>query len=73
MLVLPAYIIDGYIIARIFKGTCTRDIFKEFIIKQVLPIYTPYLGLRSVIIMDNVSIYHLQVERLIETARRYGV
>ena len=67
--VLPAYTIDGYITARTFKGTCTRDIFEEFIIEQVLPICTPYPGPRSVIIMDNASIHHLQVKRLIEIAR----
>ena len=71
--VLPAYTIDGYIAARTFTGTCTGDIFEEFIIEQVLPICTPYPGPRSVIIMDNASIHHSQVERLKETARRYGI
>ena len=71
--VLPAYIIDGYVICRTFQGTCTGEIFKEFIIKQVLPICTPYPGPRSVIIIDNASIHYSQINRLKETARRYSV
>jgi len=71
--VLPAYTIDGYIAALTFKGTCTGELFEDFIVEHVLPKCTPYPGPRSVIIMDNASIHYSQIERLEETARRHGV
>jgi transposase len=71
--VLPAYTIDGYIASRTFKGTCTGDIFEEFIIEQVLPKTTPYPGPRSVLIMNNASVHHSNIRRIKEVARRHGV
>jgi hypothetical protein len=47
--VLPAYIIEGYIAAKIFKGTCTREIIEGFIIDDLLPIYNSYPGPRSAV------------------------
>ncbi|PMD13788.1 hypothetical protein NA56DRAFT_584950, partial [Hyaloscypha hepaticicola] len=55
--VLPAYTIKGYIHSITFSGTCTADIFEDFIIDELLPLYNPYPGPRSVIIMDNTSVH----------------
>ena len=41
---LTIYTIDGYIKALVFNGICDRDIFKGFIINQVLPLYNLYLN-----------------------------
>jgi transposase len=71
--VLPAYTIEGYITARTFKGTCTGDIFEEFIIEQVLPLCNEYPGPRSVIVLDNASVHHSNKVRILEVARRRGV
>jgi transposase len=71
--VLPAYTIEGYITATTFYGTCTGQIFENFIIEQLLPLCNPYPGPRSVIIMDNASVHHSNQDRIIETARRRGV
>jgi transposase len=71
--ILPAYTIDGYIACRSFKGTCTGDIFEEFIIEQVLPICNPYPGPRSIIVMDNASVHHSNKDRILEVAERRGV
>jgi hypothetical protein len=57
--VLAVYTIDGYIKALVFDGTCDGDIFKGFIINQVVPLYNPYLGPRLVIILDNALIYYI--------------
>ena len=56
---LVAYMIDGYIKALVFDGTCDGDIFKGFIIDQVVPLYNPYLGPRLVIILDNALVYYI--------------
>jgi len=71
--VLPAYTINGYITAQTFYGTCTGEIFEEFIINRVLPLCNPYPGPRSVIIMDNASIHHSFHESIQEACRRRGV
>ena len=56
-----------------FKGTCIRDIFKEFIIKQVLPVCNLYPGPRLVIIIDNVLVYYSNKERIKKVAKRHRV
>jgi transposase len=73
ILVLPVYTINGYIISRTFKGTCTGDIFEEFIIEQVLPKTIPYPGPWSVLIMDNISVHYSNIRRIKEVARHHGV
>jgi hypothetical protein len=55
---LIRYIIKGYIIATIFYSICTRDLFKSFIINELLPLYNLYLGPRLVIILDNALVYY---------------
>ena len=56
---LIVYTIDRYIKALVFDGTCNGDIFKGFIINQVVPLYNPYLGPRLVIILDNALVYYI--------------
>jgi transposase len=70
---LLAYTIKGYIASRTFKGTCTGDIFEDFIIEQVLPICNAYPARRSVIIMDNASVHYSNKIKILEVARRRGV
>jgi hypothetical protein len=57
--VLTVYTINGYIKALVFDGTCDGDIFKGFIINQVVPLYNPYLGPCLVIILDNALVYYI--------------
>ncbi len=71
--VLPAYTIKGYITATTFYGTCTGQIFENFIIEQLLPLYNPYPGPCSVIIMDNALVHYSNQDRIIKTTRRRGV
>jgi hypothetical protein len=58
VLVLPVYTIKGYITAITFYGTYTGQIFENFIIKQLLPLYNPYPSPRLVIIINNALIYY---------------
>ena len=51
--------LNSYISYIIFQGAFTSKLFKGFIQHYVLPNYTPYLGPRSIIILDNASIYKL--------------
>jgi hypothetical protein len=55
---LIIYTINKYIKALVFNGTYDRDIFKGFIINQVLPLYNLYLNPRLVIILNNALIYY---------------
>ncbi|PMD12210.1 hypothetical protein NA56DRAFT_532557, partial [Hyaloscypha hepaticicola] len=55
--VLPVYTIKGYIHSITFSGIYITDIFEDFIINELLPLYNLYLGPRSVIIMDNISVH----------------
>jgi transposase len=71
--VLTAYIIDRYIKALVFDGTCNGDIFKGFIIDQVVPLCNPYLGPRLVIILDNASVYYINRQNIEDVYRRHGV
>ena len=71
--VLAAYTIDGYIKALVFDGTCDGDIFEGFIIDQVVPLCNPYPGPRSVIILDNASVHHINRQNIEDVCRRHGV
>jgi transposase len=67
--ILLVYIVDGYIASRTFEGTCTGEIFEDFIIDELLPLCNPYPGPRLVIIMDNTSIHHAIQDKVVETCR----
>jgi hypothetical protein len=62
---LPVYIIEGYITAMTFYGTLTGDLFEEFIIDQLLPLYNVYLGPRSIIVIDNALVYYKNKENIL--------
>ena len=70
---LAAYTIDGYIKALVFDGTCDGDIFEGFIIDQVLPLCNPYPNPRSVIILDNASVYYSNRQNIEAVYRRHSV
>jgi transposase len=70
---LTVYIIDGYIKALVFNDICDGDIFKGFIINQVVPLYNPYLGPRLVIILDNALVYYINRQNIKDVYRRYSV
>jgi hypothetical protein len=55
---LIIYIINRYIKALVFNGIYDGDIFKGFIIDQVLPLYNLYLNPYLVIILDNALVYY---------------
>ncbi len=71
--VLPAYTVEGYITSVTFEGTCTGDIFEDFIIDQLLPLCNPYPGPRSVIIMDNASVHQSCQQVIVTACRNRGV
>jgi transposase len=70
--VLAAYGLEGYIKTTTFEGTCNGDIVEQFIL-ELLPTCNPYPGPRSVIIMDNASVHHAQIEGIKKACRAYGV
>ncbi|GBC09430.1 hypothetical protein RclHR1_08860003 [Rhizophagus clarus] len=56
--ILPALTIEGFVAVDIFKGSCNRKRFVDFILDQVLPIINPYPNNNSIIIMNNARIHH---------------
>jgi hypothetical protein len=48
-----------------FYGTLTGDLFEEFIIDQLLPLYNVYLGPRSIIVIDNALVYYKNKENIL--------
>ena len=71
--VLPAYTVDGYIAAQTFEGTCTADIFESFLIDQLLPLCNPFPAPRSVVILDNASVHHANIQAIEQAYSRNGV
>jgi hypothetical protein len=65
--------IDGYIKALVFDGTCDGDIFKGFIINQVLPLCNLYLNPRLVIVLDNALVYYKNRQNIEAAYRRHSV
>jgi transposase len=62
--VLPAYTLDGYIESITFLGTCTGDIFEDFIVDTVLPHMNQYPAEKSILVMDNASIHHSNIQAI---------
>jgi transposase len=71
--VLIVYIINRYIKALVFDGTCNGDIFKGFIINQVVPLCNPYLCPCLVIILDNALVYYINRQNIEDVYRRHSV
>ncbi|KAE9386734.1 hypothetical protein BT96DRAFT_759208, partial [Gymnopus androsaceus JB14] len=64
--ILPAITLDGIVAYDIIPGSVTSRKFLKFL-EDHMPLTNPYPGPRSVIIMDNCSIYHAEeVRELIE-------
>lgn len=47
--------VNGYFAWEIISGGYTKELFEAFLIEQVLPYCNPFLGPRSIIVMDNAS------------------
>lgn len=63
--ILPAYSIDGFINWEIIQGSFDKDLFNALVRHKVLPLCNPYLGVRSVLIMDNCKIHHSEVQAIL--------
>ena len=56
--ILPAYTVDGYLpCTGIKEGYYNRDAFYEWLTTKFLPHCNPFPGPRSVICLDNLSVY----------------
>jgi transposase len=71
--VLVGYTIERYIVATIFYGICTGDLFEGFIIDELLSLCNLYLGPRLVIILDNALVHYSNRGNIEEACRRHGV
>lgn len=60
--ILPAYITEGYIAWEIYQGSYTLEKTLKFFQNDVLPLYNPFSGKNSVLIIDNAKIHHNIVE-----------
>ena len=58
--ILLILMLKGYIDHIIFQGAFISELFKAFVEHKVLPNYTPYLGPRLIIILNNASVYKLK-------------
>lgn len=68
--ILPAYTQDGILLSRVFQGSTDASLFEDFI-AELLQHCQPYLGPRSVLIMDNASFHHS--ERIEQMCSEHGV
>ena len=58
---LPALSIDGYIVCNTYEGSINGEMYEGFIHDFVLSNCKPWPGVHSVIIMDNASTHHGEV------------
>jgi transposase len=68
--ILPAYALDGIILARVFQGSTDSAVFEDFI-GQLLPLCGKWPEPKSVLVMDNASIHH--TERITQMCYDAGV
>jgi transposase len=54
--------IDGYIACNLYRGAIDSERYEDFIRNDVLPQCTPFPGPQSVLVMDNASIHHGEVQ-----------
>jgi len=59
--VISVLSVEGILHCKIVRGSVNGETFVEFIENQLMPILMPFNGynLRSVVIMDNCSIHHV--------------
>ena len=55
--ILPAYVQDGAILARVFQRSTDGTVFEDFI-EQLLPLCGKWPEPKSVLVMDNASFHH---------------
>ena len=60
--ILPLYTVDGFVDWEIIHGSFDADLFVVFLEEHVIPHTNPFPGPRSVLVMDNASIHHNNVQ-----------
>lgn len=68
--ILPAYAVDGIILARVFQGSTDSTVFEDFI-EQLLPLCGRWPQPKSVLVMDNATIHRM--ERISQMCHDAGV
>ena len=67
--ILPAYVQDSILLARVFQGSIDTTVFEDFI-EQLLHYYSKQPKPKSVLIIDNASFYYsTRIEELCREAR----
>ena len=56
--ILPLYTYNGFLDWKIIHGSFDTDLFIQFLEEDVIPHTMPFLGPKSVLIMDNCKIHH---------------
>jgi len=57
--ILPAYTINSVLVLLIYSGLTNVEGYNYWIKYYLLPYYNPYLALRLVVVIDNISFYYL--------------
>ncbi|PQE27952.1 transposase protein [Rutstroemia sp. NJR-2017a BBW] len=70
---LAAYTTKGFIATTTFQGTCNADLFESFMIDILLPLCNQFPAERSMVVVDNTSIYHANKEAIETAYLRKGV
>jgi transposase len=68
--ILPAYAVDGIMLAHVFQGSTDGAVFEDFI-EQLLPLCGKWPEPKSVLVMDNASFHH--TERITQMCYDAGV
>ena len=68
--ILPAYTQDSIILARVFQGSTDSAVFEDFV-EQLLPLCGRWPEPKSVLVMDNATIYY--TERIEQMCRAASV
>jgi len=58
--ILPAYIVNGVLVALVYKGLINGEGFKFWVANTLLLRYNPFPAKRLVVVMDNASFYYLE-------------
>ena len=61
--ILSAYAKEGFVTHDITHGSFMAKMFNDFIEYNLLPLYSPFPGPRSIIVVDNCKIHHNNVSR----------
>lgn len=58
--ILPAYTIDGVLVASVYEGSTNGEGFKFWVANTLLPRCNRFPAKRSVVVIDNASFHHLE-------------